>query len=70
MASGTNFFRHWTTPALALPLAQLEYRGLPGWVTERLRNNLADTAQHWPLVQQAYREIAQSSMPKVWSTWF
>lgn len=43
---------------LALPLAQLEYRGLPGWVTERLGNILADTAQHWQLVQQAYREIA------------
>lgn len=44
---------------LALPLARREYSDLPSWVQERLRSNLADTAQHWRLVlQTAYREAA------------
>ena len=43
---------------LALPLGRQAYPGLPGWVTERLGKNLADTVQHWQRVQEAYGEIA------------
>ena len=44
---------------MTLPLAQRGYSGLPCWVQERLRSNLADTAQHWRRVlQAAYCEAA------------
>jgi hypothetical protein len=52
---------------LTLPLALRSYEQFPAWVCNRLRTNLADTAQRFPLVQAAYCEasaaLAEAGVP-------
>lgn len=43
---------------LTLPLAMRPSKGLPTWVHERLRRNLADTAERFVRVRATYRETS------------
>ncbi|QNI30744.1 nucleotidyltransferase family protein [Alloacidobacterium dinghuense] len=43
---------------LTLPLSQVESRGFPEWVVERLQRNAADNAERFTHVKSAYQEVA------------
>lgn len=43
---------------LTLPLAQVAVRGLPTWVAERLKKNLADNGARFARVEATYKEAA------------
>jgi predicted MFS family arabinose efflux permease len=45
---------------LTLPLAQLPMEGMPWWVVDRLRSNLADNAKRFERLKETYREIAEA----------
>ena len=45
---------------LTLPLAQLRMNGMPHWIRERLRNNLADNALRFERVKVTYGEAANA----------
>lgn len=45
---------------LTLPLANLSMEGLPSWVVERLKTNLADNTLRFERVKATYREAAEA----------
>jgi len=45
---------------LTLPVALLPNDGLPNWVVERFKTNLADNALRFELVKATYREVAEA----------
>ncbi len=45
---------------LTLPLAQLDWKGFPLWVMERLESNLADNALRFERVKATYKEASKA----------
>lgn len=59
-AEWTRLLAFSDTAHLTLPIAQLSLAGVPNWVAERLRINLADCALRFERVKATYKEAAEA----------